>query len=81
MDDGTRRWLRWGIGSLVIVLSILFFFQTRDPMLLIFGIIATTMVAVSLRPPSGVLIRVKCTACGALNEEHAKFCSQCGRAI
>lgn len=35
-------------------------------------------------PPAAVpepVVKVRCRACGALNDEHAKFCNQCGGAV
>lgn len=67
--------------------SILFFFQTKDPMILIFGIVAAGLVLgvliVARLLRSGLFggVRVRCRECSALNLEDAKFCSQCAQAI
>lgn len=92
-----RLVLMLGIG----VLAILFFFRTRDPMILVFGIGASVLVALMMRaqasrvppstgPPHGglswaappsspVVVKVRCAACQALNDEHARFCQACGK--
>jgi hypothetical protein len=31
-------------------------------------------------PPPAPVVKVRCRACSALNDEHAKFCNQCGGA-
>ena len=31
--------------------------------------------------PRAVVVKVKCARCRALNDENAKFCSQCGAAM
>ncbi len=36
--------------------------------------------ATAAAPPAPV-IKVRCRACSALNEEHAKFCNQCGATV
>jgi hypothetical protein len=33
------------------------------------------------QPRGGELVKVRCRCCRALNEETAKFCSQCGEAM
>ena len=32
-------------------------------------------------PPAEPIVKVRCRACGALNDEAAKFCNQCGTAV
>lgn len=48
------------------------------------GMIKDVLDETGLVPPAGQTqpeVRVRCTACKALNDEHARFCSQCGKAI
>lgn len=33
------------------------------------------------QPPAEPAVKVRCRACGALNDETAKFCDQCGKAL
>jgi len=81
----------WLTAGVLVVLGVLLFFQTRDPMILIFGVMGAGTLLVVLAV-IGLLrtgvdaisrpgIRVKCGSCGALNLEDAKFCSQCARSI
>lgn len=35
----------------------------------------------SAAAPSEPVVKVRCPACKALNDEHAKFCNQCGAAL
>lgn len=84
--DESRQWLTRGLVVSVALFSLLFFFQTKDPMILVFGVIAAVILW-SLLARGGrwvetpTQIRVRCTACRALNLEDAKFCSSCGRAL
>ena len=82
------------MGAAVFLLAALLFFQTRDPIVLVFGFVFALVVAGMLRPrrwygywhpgygapqqPPPV-VRVKCSSCGALNDEHARYCSACGK--
>lgn len=47
------------------------------------GIISDALEEVDVLQPAAVkeIIKIKCSACGALNEELAKFCAQCGEKI
>jgi hypothetical protein len=83
MDAQTRAIVDWALMLAIGLFAVLFFFQTRDPMILIFGIIAASVYHFVRRGSraQGTEIRVKCIACGGLNLEDAKFCSQCGRAM
>ncbi len=76
---------RVGTGIVIAILAVvgvLFFLQYKDPMILIFAVIAATMVAAVFGAfpryaSSGDSIQVRCRACSALNRESAKFCDQC----
>lgn len=91
----------WIVGPIVAVVimafSALLFFQTRDPMMIIFGFIAAVLTTSFFRPwrwhgyrygypgwwgapaPPVQVVKVKCASCGALNDEHARYCSHCGK--
>ena len=91
------RWILSAIAVAIITFAVLFFVQTRDPMILIFGIIAAFMALAIFRPyrywgwgygpmwgygpaqPPTEIVKVRCAACRALNEENARFCHQCGK--
>ena len=86
----TRRWLPAALALVVGILAILFFFQTRDPMVLIFGVIAAFMILAiasamtgggfgGFGPPDAGAVRVRCASCRALNPEDARYCNQCGK--
>lgn len=74
----------WVVSGAFLALSILFFFQYKDPMMLIFGLIVPAMLLFGLLV-LGLLrggiggVRVRCRECSALNLEDARFCAQCGR--
>lgn len=85
MNEG-RRWMAWMLTGGIALFAVLFFFQTRDPMILIFGLVAigilwAVMMSVGRGGAGAPDVRVRCPACRALNLEDAKFCSQCGRAL
>lgn len=87
MSD-TRRWMAIALIVGIGLFSILFFFQTMDPMILVFGAIAAVMLYLMmvrgsrwLEMPQQHQVRVRCPSCRALNLEDAKFCAQCGRQI
>jgi hypothetical protein len=66
--------------------AVLFFFQTRDPMILIFGIILAAMLWLAMyfaRAPNGFrgTVMLRCGSCRGLNPESAKFCNQCGKGL
>ena len=76
------------VAGLVGVFSVLFFFQTRDPMILIFGLMSAGMlfgvvwlVSASRGGALGGRVMVRCPSCRGLNAEDARFCSQCGKAM
>lgn len=79
-------WL-YAITVIVGALAILFFFQTRDPMVLIFGIVAAAMLwlvgLLLARDRRGLAggVAVRCPSCRALNPEAARFCNQCGKGL
>ena len=85
MDERTRTLIRYGLTGLFAVLGILLFFQTRDPMILIFAVIAAgilnLVLGVGAFRAGATQVRVKCRSCGALNLDDAKYCSQCGRSM
>jgi hypothetical protein len=33
------------------------------------------------QPPPQQVVKVKCASCGALNDEHARYCSACGKPV
>jgi len=43
------RWALYALPGLLFVFAILFFFQTRDPMILIFGIVGSAIAAAAMR--------------------------------
>lgn len=46
------------------------------------GMLSDALDEVDLFKPSAEqVIKVRCTQCEALNDEHAKYCSQCGKPI
>jgi hypothetical protein len=87
------------IAVVIMALAVLFYFQTRDPAVIIFGFIGAVLISSLLRPwrwygyghpgwgpgwwgpaqPPQQIVKIKCASCGALNDEHARFCSQCGK--
>lgn len=71
--------LQWGLAIGILALCIVFFFQTRDPMIIVFGIIAAAITAtvVWMLAGGGTKILVKCSACSVLNDEDAKYCKAC----
>ena len=78
----------WIVAGVLLALSVALFFQYKDPMLLIFGLILSgsllgvlALKRLATGATSGVTVRIRCRECGALNLEDAKFCSQCGKAI
>lgn len=76
----------WAIAGAIFALAVLLFFQLKDPMLLIFGlmpgaILIGIVVLVSVLRAGLGGVRVKCRECGALNLEDAKFCAQCGKTL
>jgi hypothetical protein len=89
---GHRRGLIIGNTVLfsILVFAIGSFLQTRDPMILIFGVIAGGTVALVMalvkrglasndaRPE---LVKLRCRACQSLNPETARFCNACGKAL
>lgn len=82
------RFPPWAIvvSSILVALGLLFFVQTRDPMLLIMPIFWAGLLlfgVAALKALRGGLggVRVKCRECGALNLEDAKFCSACGKSM
>lgn len=80
----------WVTMAVLVALGVLFFFQTRDPMIMIFFIVFPAMIlgvvlvldflARALRGGVGG-VRVKCRECAALNLEDARFCSACGKQV
>jgi hypothetical protein len=74
-------------SGLVIAFAVLFFFQTRDPMILIFGLMAAGMVwvvALLVRLLSGGMgggVVLRCPSCRGLNPESARFCNGCGKGL
>lgn len=89
MSEPENPWLPWVVAAGVLALAVSLFFQTKDPMVLVFGLIVAAIAYVLARhrgrlsplAPGAVQVRVRCPACRALNPEDAKFCAQCGRAI
>jgi hypothetical protein len=90
------RWVFPIVAVVGLAFAILFFFQTHDPMILIFGLMAIfiaslifrsrrwmwgygPMWAVGPAQPPAEVVKVRCPACRALNEENARFCHQCGK--
>ena len=47
------------------------------------GMVKDTLEEADLqtRNPMPQVIMVKCAGCRTLNEEHAKFCKECGKAL
>lgn len=90
-QDSSRRAVALLATLAVGVLTVLYFFQTRDPMMLVFGIIAASLVWVvasgragwgsAAGVPPAQQIRVKCRSCGGLNPEDAKYCNACGKSL
>lgn len=84
---GSLRVIGLALGLGVMAFAMWFFFQTGDPMILIFGLVAVATLATIgfasriVSRTRGSDIRLKCGACSALNMESAKFCSQCGRSL
>jgi energy-coupling factor transporter transmembrane protein EcfT len=91
-------WAHPALSLLLFFGAVLLFFQTRDPMLLIFGVVAVAVLNAVFAPwrwgyagwygspgwgwwggPAQQIVKVKCASCGALNDEHARYCSACGR--
>lgn len=76
-------WWLYVVTTALVVFGVLFFFQTRDPMILLFGLIGAGMfwLVVHLMRgaagPTGVLLR--CPSCRDLNPGTARFCNQCGK--
>lgn len=96
MADNEPRPGAWWIViavALVLVSAMGMYFASRDPMLLIFGGIAAVAVGflaflalAAARgnagpPPSSAQILVKCTGCGHVNPEDARFCKKCGKGL
>ena len=90
MQDGqepaarTYPWWFFLGAFAIVVAGVLFFFQTRDPMLLFFGLIAAGMfwLVVHLsRSGAGSGVFVRCGSCRSLNPEAARFCNQCGKGL
>lgn len=80
--------MTWLVVAAVAAFAVLFYLQTRDPMILLFGIVSAAMVAFVMHlvaaQKAGELsasVRVKCRACGGLNAEDAKHCSACGKGL
>lgn len=75
----------WAVTIALGAFGILFFFQTKDPMILILSVIAAGVIlaVVTLIPrlSGGAMVRIKCRACAGLNVEDAKFCAHCGQPI
>lgn len=73
-----------GLAAAVLLLGVVFFFRYKDPMILVFALLAAVaaaavaFVAGSLRGAVGGA-RVRCGACERLNVEDARFCVDCGR--
>lgn len=87
MPDGRRR-LGFAVAFLVglLLLSVYAFFETGDPMVLLFGILACLLLAAGYAVVRGLArhdsgIRLKCTSCAGLNLDGARFCSACGKAL
>jgi len=92
-------WIRPVVAFGVMALAALLFFQTRDPMILVFGLFGAIFVSALFRPyrwygwghpwwgpgwygpmqPPQQVVKVKCASCSALNDEHARYCQQCGK--
>lgn len=90
-------WVGPALGAVVFLLAALLFFQTRDPMVMVFGFVFAVVISSMLRPwrwygyghwhpwygapqqPPQQIVKVKCVSCSALNDEHARYCSQCGK--
>ena len=78
-------WWLYVVSAALVVFGVLFFFQTRDPMILLFGFVAAGMfwLVVHLMRgaagPSGTLLR--CPSCRNLNPGNARYCNQCGKEL
>lgn len=78
-------------AGVLVVLSVLFFFQTKDPMILLFGVVAAAMLVLvavaiaflaALAPRlSGGGVQVRCRACGALSPAASRYCGACGKEL
>lgn len=67
------------LALVAVLVGTLLFFQMRDPMVLILGVMiggACALASAFLRANAQ---RIVCKECGAANLPHAKFCSQCGK--
>lgn len=81
-----RAWIGNGVALLLVALGVLFFFMTKDPMILIFALVAAAIAlvianAARLRPPQAEVVRVRCRECSGLNPEAARHCMACGRPL
>lgn len=80
-----------GIGGALAVLfvlfGLLFFAQTKDPMILLFAFMASGMVVVVVAVLVLLMLllrrgaNLRCRACGALNPETSRFCGACGQPL
>lgn len=80
------RWIGIALLGAVVFLGLLFFVQTKDPMILIFTMVAAAPLGILVlltgkRAAPTVEVRVRCPACRALSSEDAKFCVGCGQAL
>ena len=81
------------LAGALVLFGLLFFFQTKDPMILLMALLATGALYVVLLVlrllaggaggPGGAApqVRVRCRDCRALNLEDARYCGQCGRPL
>ena len=72
----------YGIACALFLFGVVFFLQTRDPRVIVFGAIAAGVVALLARgvgAPGAGRVAARCRECRAPNPEGARSCNECGK--
>lgn len=78
----------WIVGGLLFAFGVLFFVQTKDPMILVMAVFSGAivlgiglLVAAAASGALGGGVKVRCRACAALGPEGAAYCGSCGERL
>lgn len=84
-DEVARRQLPWGTIALAILLLLGLggglLGHVEIAMLVVATIVACALLLPGIRSSVVREVKVRCAACRGLNDEHARYCSSCGKPV